>query len=283
MVDVLHLDRSNTEQARAWDGVEGQYWAEHADTFDRAVAGYEQAFWAAAAIRPADRVLDIGCGTGHATREAARFAPAGEAVGMDLSARMLEVARTRAEEQGLGNVAFLHADAQTYPFDAARFDVAISRTGTMFFGDAAAAFANIATALRADARLVQLVWRAPADNPWFLEVTGALAGGAPPAPPPEAPSPFALSDPDRVRALLTDAGFGGIELQALDEPMWFGADVHDAHAFLTGLLGWMLEDREPPDRERALEALAAVLADHLGPAGVQIGSGAWLVTATRAG
>lgn len=276
------MDVSNAQQARAWDGDEGRYWAEHADVFDKSVARYEQAFWAGAAIRVGDRVLDIGCGTGQTTRHAARLAPAGQAVGVDLSARMLEVARTRAAQDGLSNAVFLHADAQSYPFEPAGFDVAISRTGTMFFGDPAAAFANVARALRPGARLVQLVWRTPADNPWFLHVTGALAAGrAAPTPPPEAPNPFSLSDPDRVRAVLADAGFRDVELDALDEPMWFGTDVDDAHAFFTGLLGWMLDGLDESARTQARNELRAVLAAHHTSGGVQIGSGTWLITATR--
>jgi SAM-dependent methyltransferase len=256
-------------------------WAEHADVFDRSIARYDQPLMVAAGIGAADRVLDIGCGTGHTTRHAARLARAGEAVGVDLSARMLQVARTRAAAAGLDNVRFVQADAQTYPFEPAGFDVAISRTGTMFFGDPAAAFANISRALRPGARFAQLVRRSPADNPWFREVTGALAAGPLPALSPDAPSPFALSDPDRVRLLLTGAGFRDVELEARDEPMWFGADVEHAYAFFVGLLSWMLDGLDPAARARALDQVRAVLSAHLGPGGVQLASGTWLITATR--
>jgi hypothetical protein len=140
----------------------------------------------------------------------------------------------------------------------------------------------LARALRPAARLALLVWRAREDNPWFREVTGALtAERALPAPPSDAPSPFALGDPDRVRVLLTGAGFRDVELEALDEPMWFGADVDHAHAFLVGLLGWMLDGLEFTARVRALDQLRGVLTAHFGRGGVQLDSGAWLITATR--
>ena len=96
---------SNTEQLRAWDGDEGAYWAAHADHFDRAMAGYHDRFLAAAAHRRPDRVLDIGCGTGQTTRDAARAAGAGSALGVDLSSPMLDNARRRAAAEGLANVA----------------------------------------------------------------------------------------------------------------------------------------------------------------------------------
>jgi len=145
---ALHVDPANAEQARAWDGDEGAYWAGNAGQFDRAVAAYHERFLAAAVIGCADRVLDIGCGTGQTTRDAARAAADGVALGVDLSGQMIALARRLAAGQGIANARFEQADAQIHPFPAASFDVAISRTGTMFFADPAAAFANIARALR---------------------------------------------------------------------------------------------------------------------------------------
>lgn len=93
------VDSSNIEQLRAWDGEEGKYWADNAEHFDRSVAAYHERLLEAAAIGEHDRVLDVGCGTGQTTRDAARAASAGSALGVDLSARMLDYARRRATEQ----------------------------------------------------------------------------------------------------------------------------------------------------------------------------------------
>ena len=158
---ALHMDPANAEQAQAWDGDEGAYWAQNAERFDRAVAAYHQRFLAAAGIGRADRVLDIGCGTGQTTRDAARAAADGVALGVDLSGQMIALARRLAAGQGIGNARFEQADAQIHPFPSHSFDAAISRTGTMFFGDPAAAFANIARALRPGGRLALLVWQEP--------------------------------------------------------------------------------------------------------------------------
>lgn len=98
---------SNTAQLDAWDGGEGQYWAAHADEYDDSITPYHHALLDLAAVEPDDRVLDIGCGTGQTTRDAARLAVAGSAVGIDLSWAMLEVAGTRAEHEGVRNVSFL--------------------------------------------------------------------------------------------------------------------------------------------------------------------------------
>ncbi|WP_371680384.1 class I SAM-dependent methyltransferase [Streptomyces sp. NBC_01276] len=282
MTSVPGVDPSNAEQARAWDGREGAYWAEHADRFDRALRAYRPDFLAAADVSAADQVLDVGCGTGEITRDAARTATGGRALGVDLSAAMLRVARERAAAEGLHNADFVRADAQVHPFPAAAFDVAVSRMGTMFFADPVAAFRNIGGALRPAGRFVQSVWQPLSRNEWFLSFTGALAAGRPlPAPEPGSPGPFALSDPDRIRAVLGAAGFTQVRLEAHEEPMWFGEDADDAERFTLGMLGWMLEDLDAAGRGRAADGLRTTLAAHGTDHGVLYGSAAWTVRAVR--
>lgn len=179
MVSTLQVAPSNAEQARAWDGREGAYWAEHADRFDRAIGPYDRHFLAAADVSATDHVLDIGCGTGEITRDVARRADSGRVLGVDLSAAMLRVARQRAADEGLHNADFVQADAQVHPFPAASFDVAVSRTGTMFFADPVTAFRNIGTAMRPGGRLVQLVWQPPTGNEWLRSFARALSAGRP--------------------------------------------------------------------------------------------------------
>ena len=282
--NALLVDASNEAQRRAWDGDEGDYWAAHAGHFDRSVAAYHRHLLAVAAIGQSDRVLDIGCGTGQTTRDAARQAPAGVALGVDLSARMLDCARRLAEAEGLANATFEQADAQVHPFTAEAFDVAISRTGAMFFGDPVAAFSNIARALRPGGRLVLVTWQGAAGNEWLREIIAALSAGRDLTPPPPGtPGPFALSEPARVRALLTAGGFTDIELESRQEPMWFGHDAEDAHRFLVGLMGWMLQGLDDPGRIRALDALRRTLSAHDTGRGVLYESAAWTIQATREG
>jgi SAM-dependent methyltransferase len=279
----LDVHASNADQLRAWAGDEGDYWAEHAEYFDRSVATYHEQLLAAASIAASDRVLDVGCGTGQTTRDAARAAAGGSALGVDLSARMLDHARRRAAEEGVTNASFDQVDAQIHPFPPESFDVVISRTGAMFFGDLTAAFTNIRRALVPGGRLVQIAWQPLPANEWIREISGALAAGRDlPAPSPDAPGPFSLSDPDRVRSTMTAAGFTGVELEGSTAGMWFGADADDAHRFVLGLMGWMLDGLDDAGCARAVDGLRATMAAHQTSDGVLFGSAAWTISAIRA-
>jgi SAM-dependent methyltransferase len=279
------VDPSNADALRAWDGDDGDYWSRNERTFDASLARYREPFFDAAAIAPGARVLDVGCGTGQSTRDAARRArDGGAALGVDLSSRMLEVARLRATEEGVDNVEFLHADAQVYRFGDGRYDVVISRTGAMFFGDPVAAFANIARTLRRDGRIALLVWQALEHNHWIRDFSAALSGGRDlPAPPPDAPGPFSLSDPDRVRSVLSTAGLVDVDLRGVCEPMYFGDDADDAERFVRGLgfTVFMLRNLDEVGRASALTALRASIEAHETADGVLYPSAAWIVTARR--
>ena len=170
----LIADPSNASQVDAWDGKEGAFWTAQARRFDEILANLHRPFLTAAAIDQDDRVLDVGCGNGQATRDSARIAANGSALGVDLSSQMLSLARTLAVAEGLDNVEFHHADAQIYPFEPAEFDVVISRMGSMFFGDPIAAFTNLQRALRPEGRITLLTWQPLAENEWLSEFRAVL-------------------------------------------------------------------------------------------------------------
>jgi SAM-dependent methyltransferase len=276
------VDPANAEAARAWDGPDGTFWAEHQQLFDNAVAAHHARLLDAAAITPTDRILDIGCGSGQTTRDAARRATLGHVVGIDLSSPMLVLARRRTAAERLTNVTFLHADAQVYPFDRASFDLTISRTGTMFFADPVAAFANIGAALRPGGRLIQLVWQSLSNNEWITTFRRVLAAGRTlPTPAGDAPGPFSLADPDRARQLLTDAGLAIVSVEEVREPMSFGHDADEAYGFVSKLMAGLLTDLDEPARRRALDDLRDNIAAHHDDTGVHYPSAAWLITALR--
>jgi SAM-dependent methyltransferase len=275
---------ANLDMANAWDGEEGDQWTQFADEYDTSVRSIWGRFLETDPVAPADRVLDIGCGNGQSTRDAARLARDGSALGLDLSESMLAEARRRASAEGLSNVEFLRADAQVHAFDSATFDVAISRFGSMFFNDRPVAFANIASALRPGGRIALLAWQATARNEWIMVVRESMAAGRDlPMPPPGAPGPAALADPDDVEALLTGVGFEAVELTSLEEPLWFGANADAAYAFVggIGIVKGLSDGLDAAARADAHEKLKAALRSHETPEGVRFGSAVWLITARK--
>ena len=271
---------SNSRQLRDWDGEHGSYWAENADLYDRSLAGYHPALLAAANAGPGDRILDVGCGSGQVAIDLVRATPGARALGVDLSIAQLDVARRRGA--GLA-VDFAQADAQVHDFGAAAYDLIVSRTATMFFGDAAAAFANLATATRPGGRLAILVWRGLAENQWLREIFEALRVGRDlPMPPPGAPGPFAQSDPTIVEPLLAAAGWSDVALEPLDQSIWLGRDADQGTRWQLGQSAWLLLGADEAQRAAAAANLRALFAAHETSEGVRLGSAAWLVTARRA-
>jgi hypothetical protein len=104
-----------------------------------------------------------------------------------------------------------------------------------------------------------------------------------PIPPPDAPTPFALADPERVRTILQAAGFQSVELEPIDEQIDFGADVSDALAFAKtmGLVEGLTDGLAAHARAEAMSNLANLFQQHETPDGVFIASAAWLITARK--
>jgi SAM-dependent methyltransferase len=235
-------------------------------------------------IRPDDHVLDIGCGAGQTTRDAARLARDGRAVGVDISAAMIARARQLTEAAGLHNVRYEHADAETHHFPSASFDIAISRFGTMFFADPVAAFTNLGLALRPKGRLVMMVWREHDRNEWSVLIERALAAGAGV---PDAsfvdPAPFSLADPTATARILDTAGFVETSFTDVHEHVYYGADVAAALDWIRGFasVNDVLQRLDPASTERVLDRLRRTLAEHLNEQGVWFDSRAWIVTANR--
>jgi SAM-dependent methyltransferase len=227
-----------------------------------------------------DRVLDIGCGTGDSTRDAGRVAVEGTALGVDVSAPVLDRARLLTERAGLTNVSYLHADAQVHRFPAEHFDLAISRFGAMFFADPATAFAGIGRALRPGARLVLMVWQSRDRNEWSTLVRDAV-GVDPPAT--GRADAFALADPDTTAAVLATAGFVDIGATDVPEPVYYGPDVAAAFSFVTDMrhVGEFLTRADAATAESTRRRLRAALAEHDTGRGVHLDARAWIITARR--
>ena len=274
---------ANAAQEEYWNGRAGETWVELQRLLDMELQPLGRESQTALALRPGERVLDIGCGAGETSLDlAAAVAPGGAVLGVDISRGLLQVADRRAAERGL-QARFVAADAQTSDFGGERFDAAFSRFGVMFFADPTAAFANIRKALRPGGRIAFVCWRPPAENPLMTAPFKAAEPLLPPMPPsdPLAPGPFAFADPERVRRIVGEAGFGQVAIRPFDAKVggWTPEEALVV-AQRVGPLGTVL--RENPElRPKVLDAVAGELQRHTDTDGkVRLGAAVWIVTAT---
>jgi SAM-dependent methyltransferase len=270
------------DQAAFWNGKGGQMWLGSYERIQKSLADYGEAALTAAAAKPGEKVLDIGCGTGTTTgRLAAAVGPNGHVMGVDLSEALISVAR----QQKLPNASFAVGDATIYPFEPAMFDLVFSRFGVMFFADPILAFKNLQRALKPGGRLVFVCWRSPDENPWGSVPMRAAAPHLPPMerPGPEDPGQYAFADPARVERILKAAGFGVPAFRKLDEMNFMGKDVADVLDNLArfGPLARLFGEAAPEQVAKARQAIAEALAPHAKPEGISLPGACWLVSAAQ--
>jgi SAM-dependent methyltransferase len=182
----------------------------------------------AIAPQPGDTVLELAAGpggTGFAA--AALLGEEGRLISSDFSPAMVEVARRRAAELGLGNVEHKVVDAEAIALDDGSVDGVLCRFGFMLMPDPAAALAETRRVLRPGGRLSLAVWGHAQRNPW-ISIAGRILSELGLAPPPEPGTPgmFVLADEERLRELLESVGFGVERVEEVPVLFEF-ADVND--------------------------------------------------------
>jgi len=266
-----------------WNGPMGQGWAKQREKRDRDHGPLTNALLELSAPQPGEHVLDIGCGSGTTTLAlAARVAPRGRVLGIDISKPMLAVARTRAAETG-SIAEFVDADITHYAFAPQSFDLGFSQLGVMFFPDPIAAFRNIHSAMKPKARLVFCCWRPPFEHLWAFVPESAAKPFLPPAPPadPDAPGRYSFQNPERVKSVLLQAGFVAPEFQKFDFRTFAGETPEEAasSAIDEGPLARSLVEVDEATRAKVRAAVTERLAKEMGPDGIWLTSAAWLVQA----
>src|SRR5690606_34577208 len=230
-----------------------------------------------------DRVVDVGCGFGDTAIELARRVGAsGSVLGIDCCDAFLEYGRRDAAAAGVGNVAFVEGDAETYPFEAVH-DFCFSRFGTQFFENPVAGLRNMRKALKPGGTMTMIVWRALAENPWLGLPKEVILCYLPP-PGEDArtcgPGPFSMADPEVVTKQLEIAGYADIEFERVDAKVLVGRDLDEAVALQLALgpAGEIYREAGPEAERRHDEIVVAMkeaIAPFLTPSGVMMESSSW--------
>ena len=281
------MPADNSEQIAEWNGALGQRWAAMQREIDGIVVPFGDAALKAAAPRLGERVIDIGCGCGDTSIEIARrVGAAGAVLGVDVSQPMLEVARSRGALANCAHLAFREGDASEAGLPA-NTDLLFSRFGVMFFSQPSQAFSHLRKTLRAGGRCVFVCWRTPRDNPWAMTPLAAArtAMGVTPTPAdPDAPGPFAFADEKRLRAVLSGAGFGAIDVQRFDATLSLGATPRSAaeSAVQIGPTSRFVREVGVEHLPIILDAVERTLAPLAAPDGhVSLNGSTWIVAATN--
>lgn len=264
-----------------WKGTAGNAWVDLAPVLDQMFLGLEKLLADVAASRGAERVLDVGCGTGATTMAIARrLGKRGACTGVDISAPMIAAAAARPAD-GFPAPEFIVADAGEHPFKTGEFDLLTSRFGVMFFANPAAAFANLRGAIRSGGGLRFVCWRGPEDNPFMTAGTRATKHLLPELPERRAGAPgqFAFADGGRVAEILAAAGWEGIEVEPIDVPCVFPASGLRRYLTRLGPVAQALGDADERTRTEVLDALCVAYAPYVDGAEARFTAACWSVGA----
>jgi SAM-dependent methyltransferase len=268
-------DAVNRAQAEYWNAA--QTWIDEQREHDEMLEPFGLLAIDALAPRAGERILDVGCGTGATTLAIAdAVGPGGAVVGADVSALLLGAARERG---GRGNLSFIEADAQIYPFEPASFDGAFSRFGVMFFDDTTAAFRNVARALRPAGRFAFVCWQGFEAQEW--QRVPAEAAGIERGANDDGPGPFRFADRNVLREHLERAGFVRIDISGVERPIVVGggsAPGAAARLIMRSRLGLAIAGQG----DEAVRRVEAALEARRTPRGVEMGCAVWVVRAARA-
>ncbi len=278
----------DTEFVQFWNEVLAPKFIRFRHVLVDGLTQHSEAIFPSLPVERGDHVLDVGCGFGDTAIKLARLVgPEGEVVGMDCCDAFLAAAEMDRDAAQIDNLRFMRGDAEVALPEAA-FDFVFSRFGTMFFANPVAGLRNMRRALRPGGRMVHIVWRERADNPW-LSMARDIVLQFVPEPGEDArtcgPGPFSMSDEPTVRRMMEIAGYEDISFQRVDAPVLIGHDVRDAVAFqlAIGPAGEVFREAGE-EAEHKRDQIEAALADAIrrqttSAEGIVMPSSSWVISA----
>jgi len=192
-------------------------WRRRDELLTRGAAPVTERMLKLAGIRPGHQVLDIASGLGEPAITAAGIVgDAGRVIGTDLVEDMVRFAGEKAARAGLANIEFHCIDGEALDFAPATFDAATLRWGLMFMPEPELCLRKVHGMLKDGGRIALACWAAPEYNPFVgLMIKVLSAYMELPQPSPGAPGIFAFADPERLREVITSAGFGDVQLEEM--------------------------------------------------------------------
>jgi ubiquinone/menaquinone biosynthesis C-methylase UbiE len=168
-------------------------------------------------LKKTDIVLDVATGTGEPGLTIARIVKNGKVIGSDLSEGMLQIAKEKAEREGVGNFEVKACDVCELPFPDDTFDAISCRLGFMFFPDMHLAAKEMARVIKPGGRMATTVWGAPERNFWVTSVMAPITRIMEiPSPPPGSPGMFRCSDKELMADLFKQAGLKNILVKEIN-------------------------------------------------------------------
>jgi ubiquinone/menaquinone biosynthesis C-methylase UbiE len=208
--------------------------------------------------------VDIAAGPGDlGFRVAERVGPDGRVLSTDFASEMVEAARRLGAARGLDNVEYRMLDAERMDLDDDSVDGAVCRWGYMLMADPAAALRETRRVLRDGGPLAFAVWGSPERNPWAaLPAMTMVKRGQVPPPEPGAPGIFAMADPERIKELVSGAGFAEAEPEEIAVDFRYADfdEVWDVLVRLTGPIARALKAMPEDERAATREAIADAFA-----------------------
>ncbi|MDX1756200.1 MAG: class I SAM-dependent methyltransferase [Marinobacter sp.] len=232
----------------------------------------------AAHLHPGDKVLDVACGPGELTLNAARrVSPDGGVTGLDLNPGMLAVARSKSTD-----IDWLEGDAESLPFEDASFDAVLCQFGLMLFGDPVRAVAEMYRVLRPHRHLVVAVFDGLEQQPVYRTLADVYEQLVSPDVGELLRAPFSLGDPETLNGLFTSAGIHDTDRVRRQETARF---VSLRDLVLADSQGWFPfagVELSPDQIERVVREVESALSAYQEPDGtVEFRVSAHLVTATK--